>query len=197
MSAASPEEMIPCAPSIAAWARLASKSSRQSRLSVPSELFISRMISAGPPAKRPPHIGLEIDLRLILLLPALLTPLLASAGCDRQKHEGQQVEQRDVSESTADAGPVEGVDRSHKGKPAPDPTFHDLDGGDISLADFEGVPVLVNLWASWCAPCVKELPTLETLEQAQARDGQLGVIAVSQDMGPKPSVDAFLESKKI
>lgn len=129
-------------------------------------------------------------MRLILLLLALLAPLLVSSACDRQKAETPQGE--------AVAGADEkGVDRSFKGKPAPDILFHDPDGGDISLAEFEGVPVLVNLWASWCAPCIKELPTLQKLEQAQARDGRLGVIAVSQDRAPKASVDAFLADKKI
>jgi thiol-disulfide isomerase/thioredoxin len=132
---------------------------------------------------------LELDLRLILLLLALL----ATAGCDRQKAETPQGE---AAESIPGV-PTKGVDRSHKGKPAPDTVFHDPDGGDITLADFEGVPVLVNLWASWCAPCIKELPTLERVEQAQAKDGQLGVIAVSQDRAPKASVDAFLADKGI
>ena len=124
-------------------------------------------------------------MRLILLLLALL----ATAACDRQKAEMPQGEAAGV--------PVKGVDRSHQGKPAPDTVFHDPDGGDISLAEFEGVPVLVNLWASWCAPCIKELPTLQKLEQSQAADGQLGVIAVSQDRAPKASVDAFLADRKI
>ena len=86
-----------------------------------------------------------------------------------------------------------GIDRSQKGKPAPDMVFKDPDGGDISLADFKGVPTLVNLWATWCAPCVKELPTLDRLAESHAVDGQLGVIAVSQDMAPQGSVKAFLE----
>ena len=85
-----------------------------------------------------------------------------------------------------------GVDRSQMGKPAPDTVFKDPDGGDISLADFKGVPVLVNLWATWCAPCVKELPTLDSLAESHAIDGQLGVIAISQDMAPQGSVKAFL-----
>ena len=130
-------------------------------------------------------MGLEGVLRSILLLLALL----AVAACDRQKPEGQQGE--------AAAEQSEGLDRSHQGKPAPDTQFNDPDGGEISLADLRGVPTLVNLWASWCAPCVKELPTLQKLEEAQAQDGQLGVIAISQDMAPKASVDAFLASKKI
>lgn len=91
------------------------------------------------------------------------------------------------------AAPEKGVDRRRKGEPAPDIAFKDPDGGDISLADFKGVPTLVNLWATWCAPCVKELPTLDRLAQSHAIDGQLGVIAVSQDMAPQGSVRAFLE----
>ena len=90
-----------------------------------------------------------------------------------------------------------GVDRSHKGEAAPTVMFKNPDGGDFSLAKSKGVPVLVNLWASWCAPCIKELPTLQKLEESHAIDGQLGVIAVSQDMAPKASVDAFLKSKAI
>ncbi|MEO7504388.1 MAG: TlpA disulfide reductase family protein [Sphingomicrobium sp.] len=89
--------------------------------------------------------------------------------------------------------PAKGVDRSHKGDAAPAVTFKDPDGGDISLSEFDGVPVLVNLWATWCAPCVKELPTLDALAKSHAVDGELGVIAVSQDNGPLNSVRAFLK----
>ena len=123
-------------------------------------------------------------MRLILLLLALVV-----AGCDRQKPETPQGNEAAAS---APATPEKGVDRSHKGKPAPDTDFHDPDGGDISLADFKGVPVLVNLWATWCAPCVKELPTLDRLAAAHAIDGDIGIIAVSQDMAPQGSVKAFL-----
>ena len=85
----------------------------------------------------------------------------------------------------------EGIDRSHQGEAAPAAVFKDPNAGDVSLAKFRGNPVLVNLWASLCAPCVKELPTLQKLEESHAIDGQLGVIAVSQDMAPKGSVDAL------
>jgi thiol-disulfide isomerase/thioredoxin len=125
-----------------------------------------------------------------LLLPILL---LAAAGC--QKQEPQHA--NESAPAAAEAAPVKGVDRSQKGKPAPDAVFNDPDGGEITLADFHGVPVLVNLWASWCAPCVKELPTLDRLSRSHDRDGALGVIAVSQDSGPHASVVAFLESHKI
>jgi thiol-disulfide isomerase/thioredoxin len=129
---------------------------------------------------------LEVSVRLILLLLALL----ALGGCDRQKPEDQQ----GAAESSDD---IKGVHRDQAGKPAPDAMFHDPEGGDISLADFRGVPVLVNLWATWCAPCIKELPTLEKLADAHLTDGQLGVIAVSQDMAPQGSVTAFLNAHEI
>jgi thiol-disulfide isomerase/thioredoxin len=51
--------------------------------------------------------------------------------------------------------------------------------------------VLVNLWATWCAPCVKELPTLDRL--AQQSGGKLRVVTISQDNAPRGSVSAFLE----
>ena len=123
----------------------------------------------------------------------LFLALLALGGCDRQKPDAQQGEVA----GTPVAGLKRGIDRSHAGAAVPDSVFHDPDGEDISMAEFRGGPVLVNLWASWCAPCIKELPTLGKLEESHAIDGQLGVIAVSQDMAPKASVDAFLADKKI
>ena len=119
---------------------------------------------------------------------------LSAASCDRQKADAPQAPATEAADQEASG---KGVDRSHKGKAAPAVTFKNPDGGDFTLAKFKGVPVLVNLWASWCAPCIKELPMLQKLEEAQALEGKLGVIAVSQDMAPKSSVDAFLKSKQI
>jgi thiol-disulfide isomerase/thioredoxin len=110
--------------------------------------------------------------------------LLALAGC--QKPAGQPTNES----AAAVPGPIKGVDRSHKGKPAPDSTFSDPDGGETSLAELSGKPMLVNLWATWCAPCVKELPTLGRL----SKSGGVQVVAISQDSGPHPSVVAFLDS---
>ncbi len=131
-------------------------------------------------------------MRLILLFLALF----GLAACDRQKPAPQQGKQAAQAEdqSTVDD---KGVHRDNAGKLAPKVSFKNPDGGDISIADFKGVPVLVNLWASWCGPCIKELPTLEKLSDAHLQDGQLGVIAVSQDIGPHASVVAFLAAHKI
>ena len=125
---------------------------------------------------------------------ALLLVATLAVGCDRQKPGAPQAP---VAEAAVPADSGKGVDRSHKGEAAPAAMFKNPDGGNFSLTNFKGVPVLVNLWASWCAPCVKELPTLQKLEEAQGLDGRMAVIAVSQDMAPQGSVDAFLGSKKI
>ena len=114
---------------------------------------------------------------------------LALAAC----HKPQQQPANEPA-TEAEAGPVKGIDRSHKGKAVPDGTFKDPDGGDVSLADFEGTPVLLNLWATWCAPCVKELPTLDRLSAGQK---DLMVVAVSEDTAPHASVVAFLNSHQI
>ncbi|HYC95996.1 MAG TPA: TlpA disulfide reductase family protein [Sphingomicrobium sp.] len=125
-----------------------------------------------------------------LIVPLLLlaaAPMVA--GCDRQK--------ADQPQAPAAAREAKGVDRSHKGEGAPGVKFNDPDGGKFDLTKFKGTPVLVNLWASWCAPCIKELPTLQQLEQAQAKEGKLGVIAVSQDMAPQGSVEEFLAERDL
>ena len=126
-------------------------------------------------------------MRLIALLLVALVALVVT-GCDRQKPEAPQA-------PAVDAQSGKGLDRSQKGKAAPTTVFKDPAGKDISIAAFKGTPVLVNLWATWCAPCVKELPTIEALEGETK--GKLAVIAVSQDMADKGSVDSFLAGKKL
>jgi thiol-disulfide isomerase/thioredoxin len=121
-------------------------------------------------------------MRILLLL------ILALASCG--KPEQQRVNN---IEAAAEAGPVKGVDRSHKGKPFPDVKFLQDDGdgaGEMTFEPFLGVPTLVNFWASWCAPCVKELPTLKALNDSKKFDGW--VLPLSQDSGPQTSVRAFL-----
>ena len=116
--------------------------------------------------------------------------LLALASC-------QKPSQPAANQGSAEAQvPGKGVDRTHKGQAEPAATFNDPNEKPTSLKAFVGKPTLVNLWASWCAPCVKELPTLDRL--ARAQNGKLNVVAISQDMDvPHASVVAFLQKHAI
>ena len=125
------------------------------------------------------------------IVPLLALLALLGAGCDRQKPEAPQ------GSAIPTGAPQRGVDRSHKGQAVPDTVFKDPDGDDVALKEFQGTPVLVNLWASWCVPCIKELPTLDALAKSHKADSALEVIAVSQDMAPQGSVTAFLAEHKI
>jgi len=66
--------------------------------------------------------------------------------------------------------------------PAPTAGFTDADGKAMTLADFKGQVVVVNLWATWCAPCRLEMPTLAKLQAAyQTQPVQVVAISVDRD----------------
>jgi thiol-disulfide isomerase/thioredoxin len=121
------------------------------------------------------------------------TAVLALAACHKPAQQPSPANESAQAPSAAEG--IKGVHRDHKGTPAPAVVFSDPDGKPVKLADFAGKPLLVNLWASWCAPCVKELPTLDQL--ARAEKGKLNVVAISQDDAPHPSVVAFLKAHRI
>ena len=113
--------------------------------------------------------------------------LLLTSGCG-QKSTNRKIE---TPETT---GPVKGVDRSHAGTPLSAIEVNDPSGKPAELPDPGGKPMLVNFWASWCGPCIKELPTLQTLS---LQSGAPRIVEVSEDMAPRASVDAFLKAHGI
>jgi thiol-disulfide isomerase/thioredoxin len=144
------------------------------------------MIAAGPPAKRPPHIRLVSasagararglgwfgTVALVLLL--ALSPVWAG-GAETIK----------LGEFIPLSPP----------QPAPQVAFTDADGRPASLADFAGKPAVVNLWATWCQPCLKEMPSLERLQAKLA--GKLTVAAVSQDRLGGKLVNPFVVEQRL
>jgi thiol-disulfide isomerase/thioredoxin len=117
---------------------------------------------------------------------SLLALLLALSACGDQAPAPEP-------KAEAPAKPVRGIDRSQAGKEAPETPFEDPDGEPVTLAQFRGKPVLLNLWATWCAPCVKELPTLDAL--AVREGNRLQVLTVSQDMEGREKVEQFLSKR--
>ncbi|WP_368389677.1 TlpA family protein disulfide reductase [Sphingomonas pokkalii] len=83
------------------------------------------------------------------------------------------------------------VDRSQKGETAPTIPFTDAAGKKTTLAAFKGKPVLLNLWATWCVPCIKEMPTLDTL--AGRMGDRLVILPLSQDLKGMEVVGPFFQ----
>ncbi len=73
-------------------------------------------------------------------------------------------------------------------RPLPDLPITDADGADVAWQRFAGRVAVVNFWATWCAPCVKEMPALLRLQRA--RPG-VAVLALSQDRGGRAVVEPF------
>lgn len=117
--------------------------------------------------------------------------LLALVACHAKENK-ENTPNEAAAVPTAAEG-AKGIHRESKGRPAPGTIFKDPDQKPVKLAAFAGKPILVNLWATWCAPCIKELPKLDQL----AKSGGVQVLAVSQDSGPSASVKAFLQAHGI
>jgi thiol-disulfide isomerase/thioredoxin len=73
--------------------------------------------------------------------------------------------------------------------------FQDADGNTVRLADFKGRPILLNIWAKWCVPCLAEMPTLNQL-QTGATPGTLAVITVAVDEQNPSKVRDFLANRR-
>ena len=75
------------------------------------------------------------------------------------------------------------------GELMPATNMRDPEGRVLNLGALQGTPVLLNLWATWCAPCKKEMPLLDQL--AADYDGQVHVITVSQDLNGEEKVPTY------
>jgi peroxiredoxin len=82
------------------------------------------------------------------------------------------------------SGPAR-ADNATVGQPAPDFKATTLDGKSLSLADFKGQVLVINFWATWCAPCKAELPLLEAYYHARGAYG-LRVIAIATEYSLPP-----------
>jgi thiol-disulfide isomerase/thioredoxin len=81
-------------------------------------------------------------------------------------------------------------------RPAPAAAFTDGSGQQRTIADFRGRVVLLNLWATWCAPCIKEMPSLDRL-QAQLGGPDFTVLALSQDRKGAEVVKPFYDKEAL
>jgi len=83
-----------------------------------------------------------------------------------------------------------------KSVPAPNFTLPGLDGQKVSLTDYKGKVVLLNIWATWCAPCVAEMPSMQKLYQ-ELKDEGFELLAVSVDETGTEAVAPFMKKHKL
>jgi thiol-disulfide isomerase/thioredoxin len=81
-------------------------------------------------------------------------------------------------------------------QPVPDAAFLSADGTPHRLADFKGRGMVINLWATWCAPCVAEMPSLEVLSKALA-PLDIAVLPLSSDRGGANTVQAWFDAHNV
>lgn len=137
-----------------------------------------------PPEPQPPDKPFD---RRLWLLPAGLALLLAAALVVfgprlLGREEGAALSSIPAFDATAEGSAVTSglEDLPAPGRPAPDFALPDLDGNTVRLSDFSGRPVVLNFWATWCAPCRLEMPELAQAA-ADYADRDLVVLAINQD----------------
>ena len=94
--------------------------------------------------------------------------------------------------SSSSRPPSEWVKSVSVGDLAPDFQLEDTKGNKVTLSDLRGKVVLVNFWATWCPPCIEEMPSMERLNEVIAGDDFV-MLAVNAEENGRSVVPAFLE----
>jgi peroxiredoxin len=141
--------------------------------------------------KRNQFIFLLVLVALFVMIWSGVYNYLSRKQAEERRRSSQAVLVPDSSNGSQqqDQGTV-----SLEGKPAPNFTLVDLQGRKVSLADYKGKAVLVNFWATWCAPCKVEIPWFTKLHDQYAAKG-FEILGVSNDDLDKDDQPKLREEK--
>ena len=127
--------------------------------------------------------------RLVLILAASI----AAVGIPAVLYE---MRTRDVNASASPPAVLDKLQLTEGAPAAPAASFYDATGKAVSLNDFRGRYVLVNLWATWCGPCINELPSLVRLQSELPQD-RITVLPIDLERHDPQKVEEFLQRTKI
>lgn len=134
-------------------------------------------------------------MKLRKLFCLILVLMFIVAGCKKKEPEPtQQAKVKAEEKTTQPSG-----DKAPPGpsaKSAPSFTLQDLNGKQVSLSDFKGKVVILDFWATWCPPCVKEIPHFIALYE-QYKDQGFAIVGISVDRGGISVVKSFARKYRV
>jgi cytochrome c biogenesis protein CcmG/thiol:disulfide interchange protein DsbE len=136
-------------------------------------------------------------MKLRKLFCLILVLMFIAAGCKKKEPEPQQQDQADVEAEGKTTQPS--GDKAPPGpsaKSAPSFTLQDLNGKQVSLSDFKGKVVILDFWATWCPPCVKEIPHFIALYE-QYKDQGFAIVGISVDREGISVVKSFARKYQV
>ena len=126
---------------------------------------------------RPPEKSASWIVRLVWMAPVLALALILAYGWWTRPAP------------KPDLGP-------RAGEPLADFTFPDMDGRPVQLAALRGKVVFINVWTTWCPPCIEEMPTIQRLHE-QLNPKGLVVLAINMDALGRQTVEPFLSKRRL
>lgn len=129
----------------------------------------------------------------------ILSTLLTSCSCNKNKTQTTPNKQKQQTETTKSSDSkvfkIQSVEKSSGENIAPNFTW-DENGTTKSLSDLKGKIVLLNLWASWCPPCIKEMPALSEISE-ELKDKNFQIIGLNVFERTTGKAESFINAKPV
>ncbi|AJD92980.1 peroxiredoxin [Jeotgalibacillus malaysiensis] len=132
------------------------------------------------------------------LVGVLVAFLIVNVINDQKERQELQALQEEYAVAPADnesAAPVESSGAVKEGNPVPAVEVTTLDGEVVNLRDYQGKKVILNFWATWCPPCIAEMPHMQEYYENEAGDQNVEILAVnltSKDNG-MDKIESFVD----
>ena len=135
-------------------------------------------------------------LTVALAVTMLALALFGCGGGEAEPQAGETAERSTTEQQTSQTEQRATGTGTDIGQMPPEFSLPDLQGNEVSLSDFEGKVVILDLWATWCPPCRQEIPFLVSLYE-EYRDRGLEVVGIGLDAGGASALAPFVEANEV